>query len=280
LCARKPLQGTVAANVLRWGTGGINVDGGRVGMTDEDRAKVNAASWSAANIVRVGYGDFADDGAVRPMNAHAAGRWPANIVHDGSEEVEAVFPVTGPSSASDRGIMGGSPFSGIDGSGLNPGTNGIRGHDDAGGSASRFYYAAKASREEREHGLSHLPRGLVDAARELDSAGRNSPRAGVDQHGKGRANIHPTVKPVDLMRWLTRLVTPPGGTVVDPYTGSGTTGVACALEGFQFLGCELETPHALIAHERIRTALEEVERAKVETPTGQLLLLPGFPPKP
>jgi site-specific DNA-methyltransferase (adenine-specific) len=186
-----------------------------------------------------------------------SGRWPANIIHDGSEEVLAVFPETGPGSDSPRN--NGAFKSVAKGHDLPHITHG---HSDAGGSAARLFYQAKASRTEREHGLDNLPRGIVDPTRELGSAGRNSPRAGVDQHGKGRANIHPTVKPVDLMRYLTRLVTPPGGLVVDPYAGSGTTGVAAIHEGFRFAGAEQDTAHALIAVTRIQQAVADEQEAR------------------
>jgi transcriptional regulator with XRE-family HTH domain len=140
--ARKPLTGTVAANVLEHGTGALNVDGCRVG--------------------------------------DASGRWPANLIHDGSEEPAALL-----------------------------------------GDAARFFYCAKASRSDR-----------------------------------GEGNNHPTVKPTDLMRYLCRLVTPPGGTVLDPFTGSGSTGKAAALEGFHFLGIEREAEYLDIARARIRAVVD------------------------
>jgi DNA modification methylase len=168
--ARKPLIGTVAANVLAHGTGAINVDGCRVGN----------------EIVRERKGGFSDspiygssDGGVF---GGQAGRWPANFIHDGSDEATA---------------------------GL--------------GEAARFFYTPKAGREDREEGC--------------DDVGRN---------------IHPTVKPTDLMRYLCRLVTPPGGTVLDPFTGSGSTGRGAVLEGFDFIGCELSPEYAEIARARIR----------------------------
>jgi len=183
--ARKPLDGTVAANVLAHGCGALNVDGCRVG----------------------------DDVTTQ-------GRWPANILHDGSDEAEAVFP------------------------------------DDGNGSASRFFYSAKTAVWERETGLDDLPRKTAGelVSRMDGSAGMDNPRAGAGRTSEGRANIHPTVKPVDLMRWLVRLVTPPGGTVLDPFTGSGSTGMAATLEGFGFVGFELDPQHVEIARRRIDAA--------------------------
>lgn len=108
---------------------------------------------------------------------------------------------------------------------------------------------------EAKAALDHLPRGIVDPTRAEGSAGRQSPRAGAGGKGQKRANIHPTVKPLALMRWLVRLVTPPGGLVIDPYTGSGTTGVAAVCEGMRFAGAELDTWHGVLAHERIAYAM-------------------------
>ena len=126
---------------------------------------------------------------------------------------------------------------------------------DSGG-ASRFFYCAKASKKEREAGLEHMPTHtaaeLTD--RQPGSDGLNSPRAGAGRTANARANKHPTVKPVALMRWLVRLITPPGGVVLDPYTGSGSTGIAAVREGFSFVGCELDPEYATIAATRIAHA--------------------------
>ena len=128
------------------------------------------------------------------------------------------------------------------------------------GFASRFLYEGKSSTSEREEGLGDLPlragHALVD--REEGSAGLDNPRAGAGRTSEGRANFHPTVKPVDLMRYLIRLVTPPGATVLDPFCGSGTTGVAAVHEGVRFIGIELDTAHATIAWRRIENARSEI----------------------
>lgn len=170
--ARKPLIGTVAANVLAHGTGAINVDGCRV-EGDKPATTRGAGGQNGRYGPLNAQGRIEDDGM---------GRWPANFIHDGSEEATA---------------------------GL--------------GEAARFFYTPKAAREDREEGC--------------DDVGRN---------------IHPTVKPTDLMRYLCRLVTPPGGTVLDPFTGSGSTGRGAVLEGFNFIGCELSPEYAEIARARIR----------------------------
>lgn len=129
------------------------------------------------------------------------------------------------------------------------------------GSAARFFYCAKASKSDRDEGLEYITMmaasDMVD--RESGSAGMNSPRAGAGRTS-GARNSHPTVKPTDLMRWLVRLVTPPGGTVLDPFMGSGSTGKACALEGFGFIGIDREQSYCDIATGRITHALRSVVR--------------------
>ena len=219
--ARKPLSGTVAANVLTHGTGAINVNGCRIaGIKPQVTQGINSnpSSFGIAKERRLS-GDPNE------------GRWPANILHDGSPEVLAVFPETGAAKAADRGNGSSMGFGGGNGSATIS-----SGHDDAGGSAARYFYSAKASRAEREL-------GLEDFAPVGDGERRNN---------------HPCVKPVSVMRWLVRLVTPPGGTILDPYTGSGTTGVAAALEdgGFDFIGCELSREYVEIARARIAHARE------------------------
>lgn len=219
LLARKPLDGTVAANVLAHGCGALNVDGCRIACDDGFEK-----AWDRPVSTNIGSGEF-----VNPTRHHiidlsankpVGGRWPANILHDGSDEVLAGFP------------------------------------DDADGSAARFFYTAKASTWEREIGLDDMPRrsGGELVGRKDGSAGTQNPRAGAGRASEGRANVHPTVKPIDLMRWLVRLVTPRGGVVLDPFTGSGSTGMAATLEGFGFVGFELDPLHVEIAKRRIAAA--------------------------
>jgi len=203
--ARKPLIGTVAANVLAHGTGALNIDGCRVGTTDEWQPSTRGASDSIGTF-RTGE---------RTTEQHALGRWPANVILD--PEAGAMLDeqsgfsksptTTGRGAGGQHGIT--SPR-GAQGTVPAPG--------DSGG-ASRFFYCAMAAKRDR-----------------------------------GEGNVHPTVKPTDLMRYLVRLVTPPGGTVLDPFTGSGSTGRACALEGMQFIGCELDPAYFDIACRRIEGA--------------------------
>jgi site-specific DNA-methyltransferase (adenine-specific) len=171
--ARKPLCGTVAANVLQHGTGGLNVDGCRVGT--------EARTWKGMSAAQPAVGTFRDDAwTPKEIENSAIGRWPANLIHDGSEEVVGLFP------------------------------------EDGDASAARFFYCAKADASER------------------------------------RQSKHPTIKPVALMRYLVRLVTPPGGLVLDPFGGSGTTAEAARLEHCRFLLMELNPEYCADAAERLR----------------------------
>jgi site-specific DNA-methyltransferase (adenine-specific) len=206
--ARKPLEGIVAANLLAHGTGGINVDGCRVGI-DGGTVKGSKPQGDGKGIYGTGL-----HGACKIVQLNA-GRWPANLIHDGSDEVVGLFPqnVTGQVGMSKT--QGGHRF--IEGD-----TDTVQkfsyGNSDT-GSAARFFYTAKASRDDRSDG-----------------------------------NTHPTVKPTDLMRYLCRLVTPPGGVVLDPFMGSGSTGKAAMLEGFDFIGIEREAAYHAIAESRIGRA--------------------------
>lgn len=241
IVARKPLSGTVAANVLRYGTGALNIDGCRVAGAKPDTTR-------GAGGQNGRYGPIGDMGRVVD---DGAGRWPANLIHDGSEEVVALFPAEAGAAA---------PVHRRNGDKFRSTFGAFRGDvDEAGstfhgdtGSAARFFYAAKADRADREEGCEHLPMrsaGEATGGREEGSAGLNSPRAGASR-GKGARNHHPTVKPTDLMRYLCRLVTPPGGHVIDPFCGSGSTLKAARLEGFRATGIELSPEYAAIAEAR------------------------------
>jgi DNA modification methylase len=239
--ARKPLGGTVAANVLQWGTGALNVDGCRVGATAGDEP----LKWEHGRSM--GFHGAKDRGPCKATTS--PGRWPANLIHDGSDEVVEAFPETashGSVSDSMRGIGFGSTALGSPQLACAPNS----------GSAARFFYCAKASRADREDGCDALPnRTAADRVERTDgAAGMDSPRAGAGRTSGG-ANHHPTVKPTDLMRYLCRLVTPPGGTVLDPFAGSGSTGRGAVLEGFAFVGIELDPEYLAIADARIAAAV-------------------------
>ena len=247
--ARKPLIGTVAANVLAHGTGAINVDGCRVGSDGGTSRSGQAEYPKRPDGSEDRSGSWARTGhEIVSLNA---GRWPANLIHDGSEEVLARFPVTGPSKAAARGGSNPNPMDW--GNGRSDGDI-VKGHDDNGGSAARFFYCAKASKADRDAGLDGFEVRKIETMNKYSapSEGRTA-----DKNGGFRANIHPTVKPTDLMRYLCRLVTPPGGTVLDPFMGSGSTGKAAMLEGFRFIGCELSAEYMEIARARIDAACKE-----------------------
>jgi site-specific DNA-methyltransferase (adenine-specific) len=183
-----------------------------------------------------------------------AGRWPANLLLD--EDAAAMLDAEVGEKGGGYGTSGGDP----DGHGIYSGSfprgNGsIVGYGDSGG-PSRFFYTSKASRREREAGLEHR-------APEQVGDGRETPANNAYQRGKtARLNTHPTVKPLDLMRWLVRLVAPPEGIILDPFTGSGSTGCAAALEGLPFLGLEISEEYAEISRARIAHWTSERDRSQ------------------
>jgi site-specific DNA-methyltransferase (adenine-specific) len=228
LLVRKPLIGTVAENVLKHGTGAINVDGCRVETSDNLNGGAYATKSSDRSdgyenwrFKRGGKGNAGD--FVQPE-----GRWPANLIHDGSDEVVTCFPESNDGVAGKRAGVEHVTLHGL--GPLDEKWGGYGGK----GSASRFFYCAKASSEDREEGLE----GLVSS----------------DSEEGSRKNTHTTVKPTELMRYLCRLVTPPNGVVLDPFMGSGSTGKAAVLEGFNFVGVERESEYMKIADSRIRYA--------------------------
>jgi site-specific DNA-methyltransferase (adenine-specific) len=211
-----------------------NLNGGAYSNGSKDLS--NATSYATG----VNGGEF-----VQPT-----GRWPANLIHDGSEEVVAGFPSSsgsGPARTLKRGTRDGEGW----GMAGEPGT--LR---DAGtGSAARFFYCAKASKADRNEGLEEFPVVTADPygqhrGRRMDG---NDTRIDGKPASQGQ-NYHPTVKPTDLMAYLVRLVTPPGGVVLDPFMGSGSTGKAAMREGFQFIGIEREAEYLEIARARIEAA--------------------------
>lgn len=245
--ARKPLVGTVANNVLAYGTGALNIDGCRVPTTDH-YAYPNGPGGKSLH-----YSSDARSADVRPSptQMHTDGRWPANLIHDGSEDVLSCFPNTSSGKPSDK--PRGRRAGGFGNVGADKGDgvpNGPQYGDT--GSAARFFYCAKANKKDRDEGLDDV---AVTAGHDMTdrkevSAGLNNPGAGAGRTS-GARNHHPTVKPTDLMRYLCRLVTPPGGVVLDPFMGSGSTGKAAKLEGFSFIGIEREAEYMEIARKRI-----------------------------
>ena len=195
--ARKPLEGTVAENILKWGAGAFNIDGCRVARNESTarKSEVRALNIEGCRVASNENTDMESEvivrrvyGSIRKKRFRYDGdsdRWPANVIHDGDDEVIALFPKS------------------------------------KAGSAARFFYCAKASNKDR-----------------------------------GEYNNHPTVKPTELMRYLCRLVTPPGGLILDPFMGSGSTGKAAILEGFRFIGFDLIGDYLNIASKRLLEAME------------------------
>ncbi len=233
IVAQKPLDGTYAENLLRWGVGALNIDASRIPFADgevspSERTRAAARARGEAGTVKTRAAREAEsDGRLERrgdpsvyMAEHAGealGRWPANVIVD--DEVS-------------DGIV-----------------------EQAGEKARRFFYCAKVSKQERDVGCESLPlrSGGEATDRQDNTQGLESPRAGAGRGG-GVRNRHPTVKPVRLLRYLIRLGCPPGGVILDPFVGSGSTGVAAFLEGDQFLGIELEEESAQVAKLRISAA--------------------------
>lgn len=244
--ARKPLIGTVAENVLTWGTGGVNVDGCRVEASD-GRPLIESKSEESLHAFGNGLNGS------RCAGTTTLGRWPANLIHDGSEEVVGLFPET---------------KSGAFNSTIQKPTNGAskgreyarmrKDRESDSGSAARFFYCAKASKRDRDEGCEGMPIKHVGTYAQ-DEWSRQNMGNTPDAVREPRTNHHPTVKPTDLMRYLCRLVTPPEGTVLDPFMGSGSTGKAAVLEGFNFIGIEREPEYLEIARARITHAQEQKE---------------------
>lgn len=237
--ARKPLDGTVANNVLKHGVGGINIDGCRVG--NETR------TYGGMSANQPDVGTFRDDNwTPKEIEVTVAGRFPANFIHDGSDEVLQLFPDT---KGGTWNTTKGARHFNNDGEPTGYETSKS---DSSTGSAARFFYCAKASKKDRNEGLDHMP------ARRASAMGYD---IGLGEAGEGmfkdrnpqKQNFHPTVKPTDLMRYLCRLITPPNGTVLDPFTGSGSTGKAATLEGFNFIGIEQSPEYIEIAKARIES---------------------------
>lgn len=240
--ARKPLIGTVAANVAAHGTGALNIEDCRIGL-ESTRRTCNGIGRSLSF-------DLAASGTAR-VNGSDSGRWPANLIHDGSDEVIAGFPETKKAgNIKESSITAGSSVFGIGGLGKrNPAIAG-----DNGGYAARFFYCAKASKKDRDDGLEEFEKKSLPT---LGGANREGNIDPVSERFRtpSRANTHPTVKPTDLMRYLCRLVTPPSGTVMDPFMGSGSTGKAAVAEGFKFIGIERDEEYVKISKARIGSAV-------------------------
>lgn len=247
--ARKPFTGTVANNVLTYGTGGINIDGSRVG---NDLMINPPGSTNPRNSMGDGWRKDAE-------STISIGRWPANFIHDGSDEVVELFPDT--KSGAIKPYVRNKQSVNVD---FLQGTDVVEKSFDYSdsGSAARFFYCAKASKSDRNEGLDGFE-AKYKAAAEFRPNHMEKAIEGESGNPFGRfqpvANNHPTVKPTDLMCYLCKLITPPGGTILDPFLGSGSTGKAAMYEGFKFVGIELTEEYLPIAKARIEFALANLD---------------------
>jgi site-specific DNA-methyltransferase (adenine-specific) len=227
---RKPLEGTVADNVLEHGTGAINIDACRVG----DEARVNPRARNKVGGTSLG---LSERGMPQDAQASACtGRWPANVILD--DHVAEMLD------------------------------------DQVQSNVSRFFYCPKASKTERDAGLEGRKKQLTGSK---NTAGGSMKTSSGNERTTTRANTHPTVKPLDLMRYLVRLITPPNGLILDPFTGSGSTLCAGVLEGFRVLGIERESEYVEIARARLAHWTHEAEGE--ETKIGEQLNLFAAPDK-
>jgi len=237
--ARKPVEGTVAENVLKYGTGGINVDACRIGT---ETVTINTFDNGAK--------PFGDAIGEPFTSRESIGRWPANIILD-ETTAKLLDEQSGITKTGDI-----KPHK------ANRTTQNVYGamkHDitsihkgDSGG-ASRFFYIAKASKKDRNEGLDELPEVRHADRNATDGVGGDNPR---NRTNTPKQNFHPTVKPTSLMTYLIKLVTPANGVVLDPFTGSGSTGKAAILEGYKFIGIELTAEYLPIIAGRLQHAYD------------------------
>jgi DNA modification methylase len=201
--ARKPIaEKSIAENVLKYGTGAINIDESRVeGQPEPTRFDPKKHSHEGWRMTATGEESAA--------NASPKGRFPANLIHDGSDEVVELA-----------------------------------------GESARFFYCAKASKKDRDEGLDHMEEQQF-VQWQTGNGASGKPSSMSEGRDTKRKNTHPTVKPTDLMKYLVRMVTPKGGAVLDPFMGSGSTGKAAKLEGFDFIGIEMDEEYFQIAQARI-----------------------------
>jgi DNA modification methylase len=248
--ARKPLEGTVANNVLTYGTGGLNIDASRIGSGSGETKTVQYPDMRGNNYNNA-------SGTVE-YTVTDQGRFPANFIHDGSDEVVGLFPDTKAATSRSRKANR-SPFS--TGEGLDE-ESFI--YPDS-GSAARFFYCAKTSKADRNEGLDDFPtkqkifNGQNDTSSDyVEGSVENKFTT------QPSANHHPTVKPTELMRYLCKLITPPKGVILDPFMGSGSTGKGAVKEGFDFIGIDQSSEYCEIARARIEYALETLPEFEQE----------------
>jgi site-specific DNA-methyltransferase (adenine-specific) len=250
--ARKPItEGTIAANVNKWGTGALNIDESRIGRAEGDNSSAGNRTATFGTQDTQSGGDGSGG-----WEQNSSGRWPANIILD-KYTAELLDEQSGQVGNGWKKNYGKEDYAGRQYAGGSFGGGGYSGtntYADSGG-ASRFFYVAKATKTDRSEGLGDLPLRKSDQRSEVAAgiwADMEAPKQ----------NFHPTVKPTTLMEYLIKLVTPPGGTVLDPFTGSGSTGKAAILNGFGFIGIEMTEDYVPIIQGRLKHAEKTVTDAK------------------
>jgi site-specific DNA-methyltransferase (adenine-specific) len=257
IVARKPIEGTVANNVLKWGTGGLNIDGSRIGSETMGGGTMPAMASGDSIVGR-------NQGAERKENTNTStGRWPANIILD-PYTAELLDEQSGDSKSQVTNFKVKGRSGGILGK-QGKDRDYTSGFTDRGG-ASRFFYVAKASKRDRNEGLKDLDAQRHSDRELADGVGGDNPR---NRSNQAKQNFHPTVKPTSLMEYLIKLVTPPNGTVLDPFTGSGSTGKAAILQGFDFIGIEMTEEYLPIIEGRLKHAEAIVAERIKETSDKQ-----------
>ena len=265
IVARKPFKGSLVDNVIKYGVGGINIDECKVEYGNETDNRIGTDAKAGGSKESL-FGSFSNVKDKNIQMYKLNGRFPANVIHDGSEEVERGFPITNSGNKIVRnyqvnrvGLTEDNPVFNTKTCGFktNIKNNSISNYGDS-GSASRFFYCAKASKKDRDEGLEIAASTIND--------GRKKSIDNPYQRGETpRKNIHPTVKPCELMQYLIRLVTPKGGIILDPFMGSGSTGKAAMFENrerqadYKFIGIDLEEEYCEIAQARIDYALNKYE---------------------
>lgn len=227
ILVRKPLEGTIAQNVLKWGCGGINIDECRVELANEaDKAQFEF-NHAVGTRLPEEYADkklgLHDGGWMQQVGEKETptGRWPANICHDGSDEVVEMFPTSGSGNGKGAYNYAGREYDNKDTSMFNGDKPQAPSNYNETGSAARFFYSSKATKKDR-----------------------------------GEGNTHPTVKPVRLMEWLVKMITPAKGKCLDPFMGSGSTGIAAIRTGRKFIGIEMDEGYFQIAKKRIEESCQ------------------------
>ncbi len=243
--ARKPIEKglTIVQNIIKYGTGAININDCRIQFLNE--VDYNSAKWGrGTNIVGGNYVGAIKSSGKLNINANSIGRWPSNVIFD-EYAAEVLDSQTGfLKSGKPSGIKKGISKNAFG----NYGPIDVTGYGYRGG-ASRFFYCAKASRNERSMGLENFEKKKRDLILESGHAGTDN---GFNRGADKLANHHPTVKPIKLMQYLVRLVTPKGGIILDPFNGSGTTTIACKLEQINCVGIDIDIEYCNIAEARLK----------------------------